>query len=152
MAEVLFYRLTSTPLEATLPEMLEKSLDRGWRVLLRAGSAAGLEFLDERLWTYRDDAFLPHGRAVSPHAARQPILLTIGGDNVNDAHVLMLALGARAEPEELGRYARACVIFDGGDDAALATARDDWRAVVAAGLPAKYWAQEDGRWTQKTAG
>ena len=63
MAEVLFYHLTAAPLEATLPDLLEKSLARGWRVLLRAGSEAGLGFLDDRLWTFRDDAFLPHGRA-----------------------------------------------------------------------------------------
>ncbi len=152
MAEVLFYHLTSAPLEAMLPELLEKSLARGWRVLLRLGSEAGAGFLDERLWSYRDDAFLPHGLASAPHAARQPILLTTGRENLNAADVLMLALGARAEVEDMAGFARACLIFDGADADAVAAARADWRAVTAAGLPAKYWAQEDGRWVQKAAG
>ncbi len=152
MAEVLFYRLGGSPLEAALPDLLEKALARGWRVLVRAGSEAGLAFLDDALWTYRDDAFLPHGLASGAHAARQPVLLTTAGGNPNGAALLMLVLGARAEPAEMAAYARTCLVFDGADPAALAAARDDWRAVVAAGLPAKYWAQEDGRWVQKAAG
>ena len=152
MAEVLFYRLGASPLEAALPDLLEKALARGWKVLLRVGSEAGLALLDDALWTYRDDAFLPHGRAPGAHAARQPVLLTTTRDNLNGAELLMLVIGSRAEPAEMAAYARTCLIFDGADEPALATARDDWRAVTSAGLPAKYWAQEDGRWVQKAAG
>ena len=49
MAEVLFYQLTASPLEASLPELLERSLARGWRVVLRCGSEAGMAGLDELL-------------------------------------------------------------------------------------------------------
>lgn len=152
MPEVLFYHLTSLPLEATLPDLLERSLARGWRVLLRAGTEAGLGYLDDMLWRFRDDAFLPHGRSAGRDAARQPVLLTCGRDNLNAAEVLMLTLGARAEIDELARFARTCLIFEGADAAAVEHARADWRAVTAAGLPAKYWAQDGGRWVQKAAG
>lgn len=152
MAEVLFYRLGASPLEAALPDLLEKALARGWKVLLRAGSDAGLGLLDDALWTYRDDSFLPHGLATGARAGRQPVLLTTGRDNLNGAELLILVMGARAEPSEMAAYERTCLVFDGADEPALAAARDDWRAVTAAGLPAKYWAQEDGRWVQKAAG
>ena len=151
MAEVLFYRLGASPLEATLPDLLEKSLARGWRALVRAGAPGAVAMLDEMLWTFRDDSFLPHGLAEGPHAARQPVLLTTGRENLNCAQALMLVMGARADPVELARYERACLIFEEADEAALAAAREDWRAVVAAGLPAKFWAQEEGRWVQKAA-
>lgn len=152
MAEVLFYRLSETPVEAALPELLEKALARGWRVAVRVGTEAGLAFLDDRLWTWRDDSFLPHGVAAGPHAARQPVLLTRGRETPNGAQVLMLVMGARAEPSEMGAFERACVIFEGADPAASAAAREDWRAVTAAGLPAAYWAQEAGRWVRKASG
>lgn len=149
MAEVLFYRLSAAPVEAALPAMLETSLDRGWRVLVRVGGAAGMGFLDERLWTYREDAFLPHGVAGAPEAARQPVLLTTGRENLNGATVLMCVMGASAAPEEWASFDRVCLIFDAADEAAVAAARADWQAVLAAGLSAKYWAQEGGRWVQK---
>jgi len=149
--EVLFYHLTSAPVEASLPEMLEKSLARGWRVVLRCGTPGGLAALDAMLWTYRDDAFLPHGGAAMGHGPRQPIWLTTGRDNPNGANVLMLVDGARADPAEASGFDRVCLIFDGHDPAALAAAREDWRAVRAAALPAKYWAQERGRWVEKAS-
>ena len=149
MPEVLFYHLTGAPLEATLPELLERSLARGWRVVLRCGSEAGMASLDTILWTWRDESFLPHGTARAPHPALQPIYLTLGEENPNGAHVLMLVDGARAAAAEMAGFERTCLLFDGADERAVATARDDWRAVTAAGLPAKYWAREQGRWVQK---
>lgn len=152
MAEILFYRLSETPVEATLPGLIERSLARGWRVLVRVGSDAGLAFLDERLWTWRDESFLPHGVAGGPRDAMQPVLLTRGAENANGATVLMLVMGAQAAVEEMARYERACLFFEAADPVAVEAAREGWRAVVAASLPAKYWAQEDGRWALKASG
>jgi DNA polymerase-3 subunit chi len=149
MPEVLFYHLTSSSLDAALPEMLERSLARGWRVVLRCGSEAGLAGLDTMLWTYRDDAFLPHGAAGLGHAALQPVYLTLGEENPNGANVLMLVDGARGSTAEMAVYERTCLVFDGQDERAVEAARADWRAVAEGGLAAKYWAQERGRWVQK---
>jgi DNA polymerase-3 subunit chi len=151
VAEVLFYHLTAAPLEATLPGLLEKSLDRGWRALVRCGSQDGVATLDRHLWTYREDSFLPHGTATAGHAADQPVYLTLDVENPNGARVLMLVDGARATVDEIGGFERCCLIFDGNDLRAVETARADWRAVTAAGLAAIYWAQEHGRWVQKAA-
>ena len=152
MAEVWFYHLTATPLELTLPDLLEKSLTRGWRVLVRGGSEAGIAALDRSLWTWRDDAFLPHGTAADAHPDRQPVYLTLGDENPNRAQVLMLVDGARLLAAEAAGFDRTCLLFDGGDEAALAAAREDWRRVREAGLPARYWAREQGRWVEKTSG
>jgi DNA polymerase III subunit chi len=152
LGEVLFYHLdATTSLEETLPVLLERTLGRGWRALVRCGSEAGLAALDARLWTYSDDSFLPHGTAAAGEAGRQPVWLTIGDDVPNGAEVLMLVDGARASPAEMARFTRTCLIFDGADTRALEAARADWRAVTAAGLPARYWAREHGRWVQKAA-
>ena len=148
MAEVLFYHLTQTPLERTLPELLEKSLQRGWRVLVKGGEADRLEFLDNALWTYRPDSFLPHGTA-GENAKDQPIYLTKGEDEPNDANILMLVDGAVYRFENMARFDRVCVLFDGNDADAVAAAREGWKSATAAKLPAKYWAQDDGRWVQK---
>ena len=148
MAEVLFYHLTQIPLERTLPELLEKSLQRGWRVLVKGGNADRLAFLDEKLWTYKDDSFLPHGVA-GEGAELHPVYLTIGDEEPNQANILFLVDGAVYPFDKMNKFDRVCVLFDGNDADALNDAREDWKATVAARLPAKYWAQKDGRWTQK---
>jgi DNA polymerase-3 subunit chi len=150
MAEILFYHLTETPLEAALPPMLEASLSRGWRVLLRAGSPARAQALNEHLWTFRADAFLPHGGAGDAAPAAQPIYVTAGAEVPNTPDVLMLADGAGAAVAEMGAVMRTCILFDARDPAAVQAARATWKEVAAAGLKAIYWKQDGGKW-QKAA-
>ncbi|MEL6337946.1 MAG: DNA polymerase III subunit chi [Pseudomonadota bacterium] len=150
MAEVSFYHLTAMPLEAALPVMLQRSLERGWRVELRLGDPGVLEALDERLWTFRDDSFLPHGRPGEGLDDRQPILLTLDRDPAQaDRAALFLAAGAPLDPDEAAARTRTALLFDGHDEAAVAAARTAWRTTVAAGLKAAYWAQDAKRWTKK---
>ena len=77
MTEILFYHLQRQAIERVLPALLEKSIERSWRVVVQAGSEERIEALDAQLWTYREGSFLPHGTWREPEAAQQPILLTI---------------------------------------------------------------------------
>jgi len=146
--EVFFYHLEHRSLESVLPELLERTLERGWRAVVQASSAERVEALDTHLWTYSDASFLPHASARDGTVARQPILLTTGDENPNGAAVRFLVDGA--DHSDLSAYVRAVFLFDGRDEAAVATARSQWKAVKAAGLEATYWQQNDqGRWEKK---
>lgn len=145
--EVWFYHLERTGLDQALPELLEKTLARGWKAIVRATGPQRVEHLDGWLWAYRDESFLPHAPADEPGAARQPILLTTSDENLNAADALFLVDGA--EPGELGDYTRCVVLFDGGDEEALATARRQWKSVKAKGLPASYWKQQARGWEKQ---
>jgi DNA polymerase III subunit chi len=149
LTEVLFYHLTERPLEAALPEILEKALQRNWRVAVCGTAPDRLAMLDDHLWTFRDDSFLPHAMAGEGDDARQPVLLGTGGTWANDPQVLVLVDGARVEPAELAGVERVCLMFDGNDPDRLAEAREDWKRLTGAGLKAVYWAQEGGRWVKK---
>lgn len=149
MGEVYFYHLTRSPTEAMLPPLLTRALAQGWRVEVRGIDPARMDWLDERLWLGDPAAFLPHGRAGGPHDARQPVLLTHAPAAAGDRDCVVALDGADLSPDEVGPLARACLIFDGEDEAALAGARDQWRALTAAGHGAQYWSQADGRWAMK---
>jgi DNA polymerase-3 subunit chi len=147
--EVWFYHLERTALEAALPELLEKTLARGWRALVRAPDPDRIEQIDAWLWSWREDSFLPHGLAEEVHADRQPVLLTTGEANANDAQALFLI--DRAEMGPLDGYERCILLFDGRDEVSLAKAREQWKAVKAAGHPASYWKQGAERGWEKQA-
>ena len=108
-----------------LPTLLEKSLERGWRVVVQASSEERVEALDAHLWTFRDDSFLPHGTWREAEAREQPILLTINDDNPNGAAVRFLLDGAPV-PTDAAGYQRIVLIFDGEDADAVAAARERW--------------------------
>ena len=147
MTEVWFYHLERTGLDQALPELLEKTLQRGWKALVRTPTPERIEHLDGWLWSYRDDSFLPHAPAGEPNAARQPILLTTDQDNPNGADALFLIDGA--EPGELEGFARCVVLFDGGDPQQLALARSQWTQVKAKGHSASYWRQKERGWEKQ---
>ncbi|MEN5051131.1 DNA polymerase III subunit chi [Brevundimonas naejangsanensis] len=143
--EIWFYHLERSTLDQVLPTLLERTLQRGWRALIRGATSHRLDDIDELLWTYRDNSFLPHGRADGDHAARQPVLLSESGENLNGAQALFIV-----DDSELGatqEFARCFIIFDGRDEQALNHARGRWRTLKADGADLAYWKQsEEGRW------
>ena len=147
MGEAYFYHLTQAPIEVTLRVLLEKSLQAGWRVAVRGRTDAMLDRLDEQLWL-PEASFLPHGRAGGDHNAAQPVLLTTDVA-VQDVTCLVSVEGASVEASDVAAMERVMVLFDGHDEAALQTAREQWKALTAAGCGAKYWSEASGRWEMK---
>lgn len=149
MAEVFFYHLTSSLLEQTLPQLLERTLQNKWRVLVKSGDEGRLGWIDTQLWGGNSPQFLPHGISGGPHDADQPVLLSSNGANTNKAQAMMLVYGAKTTPEEVAKFERVSLIFNGNDDMAVQDARQDWKLLTNAGIAAKYWSQETGRWQMK---
>ena len=146
MTEVLFYHLQGMSLENVLPPLLEKSFARGWRVVVQATSEERVDALDAHLWTYRDDSFLPHATWRVSDVQEQPIVLAIDDGNPNRANIRFLVENAPL-PSEPDLYERLVLIFNGDDDAALASARATWTECKSRGFDVTYWqADEYGRW------
>jgi DNA polymerase III subunit chi len=149
MTEIFFYQLKGQTLEQVLPSLIARSLERGWRVVVQASSQERIEALDAHLWTWRDDAFLPHGTWREADAGDQPVLLTVDEENTNGAAVRFLVEGA-AMPHDLNPYQRLVLLFDGDDPEALEMARERWGKAKSEGLEVTYWqADESGRWSRQ---
>ncbi|MEE2688707.1 MAG: DNA polymerase III subunit chi [Pseudomonadota bacterium] len=148
MTEVRFYHLQRERLEQVLPQLLEKTLERGWRAVVMAGSDDRVEALNVLLWNYTREGFLPHGSRKDSHPDRQPIWLTERDENPNGANVLFLVDGANST--RIAEFQLCCEVFDGRDDFALVAARNHWRMRKEAGFDLTYWQQtERGNWGKK---
>lgn len=149
MTEVLFYHLQGMTIDQVLPPLLEKSLARGWRVVVQSTSEERADALDSHLWTYRDDSFLPHATWRVADAAEQPILLMTEDGNPNGAKVRFL-IDSAGLPADSAAYERMVLIFNGDDDDALARARASWTEARSLGFDVTYWqTDEAGRWQRK---
>jgi DNA polymerase-3 subunit chi len=147
MTEVLFYHLESQPLERVLPTLLEKTLERGWRAVVETSSRERATALDALLWTYRDDAFLPHAIAGDETDPEQPVLIAMDEGNANAANVRFYV--DRAVPRSADGYERIVFMFSGHDPDAVTEARVAWKGLLA-GNTLTYWQQDDGgRWVKK---
>ena len=148
MGEILFYHLTEQPLERALPTLVERSLDRGWRVVVQTANVDRAAELSNLLWTFKAESFVANGYAGrdDERAADQPVWLTADEDNPNGAAVRFMVDGATADA--LAGYERAIFMFDGHDDAAVQGARAEWKRRE--GATRTYWAQtETGGWEKR---
>jgi DNA polymerase-3 subunit chi len=146
--EVRFHHLERRRVDEALPSLLERALAEGRRVVLRASSEEMVSALNERLWTYDDTSFLPHGAAGDGDPMTQPIFLTAGAENPNAATMLV-----RLSSVEGGRgddaFDLVILMFDGRDETARALARAEWRRLKDEGRALSYWRESDeGGWEQ----
>lgn len=146
-----FYHLERTTLEQAAGALLEKCLEHKKRVLAISSRPERRAALDEALWTYNDNSFLPHGRAEAEglDAARQPVLITDKADNQNAATFCLLMDGM-----DIGGgagFERCMVMFDGGDTATRDVARKQFKAAKDRGETVRYF-QQTGQGGWKEAG
>lgn len=148
MTEIYFYHLDQRSLDDVLPNLLERSLERGWRAAVQAASEERVEALSTRLWTYRDDGFLPHGTTRDGTPEANPVYLTTADDNPNAAQVRFLVDGA--EIADASTYIRVVHMFDGRDAKEVTRARAAWQAAKEQGYDVSYWQQDEaGRWQKR---
>jgi DNA polymerase-3 subunit chi len=142
LTETLFYHLERRTLDEVLPGLIEKTLERGWRALIRTESSERADAIDNLLWTYNEQTFLPHAQAGDGDAKRQPVLITVEDTNLNGANVLFL-VGGTAPPQwdaaATKEMTRIVLLFDGRDANALGRARGAWKDATAAGHDVTYW-------------
>ena len=146
-AQYWFYHLEASTLEGVLPGLLEKTLEKGWRALVKLPESKLAE-LDSLLWTFRDDAFLPHGRDDEPQAALQPILLSSSTDSAKGFDAVFLLDGA--EVQDMDGVSRAMVMINGRSQDDIQRERGRWKTLKAADANLAYYQQDDrGRWEKK---
>ncbi len=104
--------------------------------------------LNDILWNFKPDSFLPHDTMKSKFPIEQPIYLTLGDENPASATVLILV--DSMESDQIDHYDRCLEMFDGTDDNAVTAARDRWKFYKEAGHDLTYWQQtEQGGWSKK---
>lgn len=144
-----FYHLTDQPPEGLLPTLIGKSLEAGFRVAVRGADRGRMAALDLALW--QGEGFVPHGLAGGEHDADQPVLLvwdrTPAPDLPNRPSCLIVLDGCAVGPAEALALERVLILFDAGFPEAVQTARGQWKALTAAGVPAEYWNRDSGSWT-----
>lgn len=152
MADIRFYHLLSQPLGQALPDLLSKALSQGHRLVIKAPDVETVKGLSAHLWVCRRDDIFPHGTSEdgpqNGMPAYQPIWLTAGNENPNNAKTLILVQGA--EQADITPYSLVCEMLDGNQEDQVAAARSRYKAYKEAGHTVTYWQQKQaGGWEQK---
>ena len=133
MPKIDFYLLENPGVTTRLDfacRLTEKAYKNKHRIYIHASNQAEAHQLDELLWTYREDSFLPHNLLGEGPAPTPPI--QIGFNQKPDNHRDILLNLNETVPEFYSGFARVLELVP-SDTAAQALARERYRFYRAAG-------------------
>ena len=149
MTEVLFYHLQDMTLENVLPPLLEKSLERGWRVVVQSTSRSAPTRSTRicgpiaTIRSCRTPPGAPAMRRISRSCWRSRRAIRTAPMSGSWSTMPR----CRRMPTA---YERLVLVFNGDDGDALAAARGAWTDCKARGFEVTYWqADERGRWQRR---
>jgi DNA polymerase-3 subunit chi len=152
MTEIRFYHPVRRRPEQVLPDILERALARGLKIVVRAANSNEARRIDGLLWTEKPESFIPHGLAGEGNEARQPVLVTQDAILPIPADVLILMPGTNIDPTAPlpESVTLCCEILDEANPDGVAASRARWKLWKEGGHALTYWQQTDqGKWEQK---
>lgn len=145
--EYWFYHLEASTVEGILPGLLEKTRQKGWRAMVKLPEGQ-LKEMDDYLWTYKDDSFLPHGRDDEPMAEQQPITLSANAESAEGHQAVFLLSGT--DIADMKGVERCMVMINGRSQDDIQRERARWKALKETGASLSYYQQNDrGGWEKK---
>lgn len=143
--EIRFYHLQTQSVDQALPGLAARAFEGGKRLALRLRDASEIKRVDEALWTFNPNSFIPH--SASGDAADNPVWLQLGAANENSADTLISSV---VDDTDYEGFSLICLMFEGRDEAALTAARARWKALKDSGAELTYWQQTpQGGWDKK---
>lgn len=148
MADIRFYHMEQATLDQALPAITMKAFQSGKRVMIRVPDKAGATRLNDLLWSFHPNVFLPHGADGDKHADKQPVWITSAETNDNNAEILILTHGCTAD--NVADFDMVCEMLDGRVESQIKDARARWKIYKADEHELTYWQQDDGgKWGKK---
>lgn len=149
--EIRFYHLQKQTLDLALPLLLSKIGQTGKKVVVRVADKSALGRLDQHLWTYDPESFLPHGCGKDPFPEAQPVWLDHEDNNPASAEILLSA--GVPDLESAHEYEMKCLMFEDFNDSTVQAARELWKHFQSVdGFRLTYWQQSmQGKWEKKAS-
>ncbi|GHC16080.1 DNA polymerase III subunit chi [Aidingimonas halophila] len=135
MTRIDFYILPDTTLDARLAfacRLTETIHRKGYRLHLHAEDEAMARELDERLWTYRPDSFLPHALVDDELGSDVPV--TIGWHSPPEPGIDAMLNLHPSIPEWFSRFERVAEIIN-QHQSVLTAKRECWQTYKKRGYP-----------------
>ena len=116
MTQIIFYSTAPLQVEKTLFALLEKSLEKGNKSLLLFRDKEKCLSINEQLWTYKQNSFLPHISEDDQiyDDIDVPVYLSTKNENPFKAELLFSIDGFL--PDNIDHFERVIIIIDVNDE------------------------------------
>ena len=126
-----------------LTEKLYKEMDS---ILICCKDQETVEVIDDFLWRYKEDGFIPHSIEKKERSSIYPVLITTDIDEEHKHNVLLALSGVLIEEKNWHKFTKAYYFFDDQENGEKENARAMWKILSALNVDCKYWVNKANKW------
>ena len=147
-----FYNSTQRNVVADISWLIEKLFKEKNRILVFCKDLETIEVIDNFLWAYKEDGFIPHSMATKETSIIYPILITTDIHEEYEHNVLLALNGVLIKEKDWRKFSKAYYFFDDQENNEKENAREMWKSFSALNIVCKYWIHKANMWVLARAG
>ena len=141
-----FYNSSHRNVVADISLLIEKLFKEKNRILVCCKDLDTVEVIDNFLWAYKEDGFIPHSIETKERSTIYPILITTNINEVFEHNVLLALSGVLIKEKDWRKFSKAYYFFDDQEDKEKENAREMWKSFSALNIVCKYWVIKENKW------
>ena len=146
LEKVYFYNSSHRNVVADISWLIEKLFKEKNRILVCCKDLETVEIIDDFLWAYKEDGFIPHSIETKDRSSIYPILITTNINEEHEHNVLLALSGVLIKEKDWRRFSKAYYFFDDQENKEKENAREMWKSFSALNIVCKYWVNKANKW------
>jgi len=146
LEKAFFYNSSHRDVVKDIAWLTENIFKKNNRIVIFCTDQETAEVVDDFIWSYRDDSFIPHSIKKHRETSLDPILVTTDLDGGYEHNVLLALNGVLIKEKDWQRFAKIYYFFDDQDSGEKENARSMWKSFSSLDVNCKYWINEKNKW------
>jgi len=146
LEKAFFYNSSHRDIVADVAWLTEKLFKQNNSVLIFCADRETVKVVDDFLWAYREDSFIPHISKKNGENSIYPILITTSIDEGYKHNVLLALNGVLIEEKNWQSFSKIYYFFDNEDNNEKENARSMWKSFSSMDVECKYWINKENKW------
>ncbi|MDC3081804.1 DNA polymerase III subunit chi [Paracoccaceae bacterium] len=146
LEKAFFYNSSHRDVVTDIAWLTQNIFTKNNRIVIFCTDQDTVEVVDDFLWSYRDDGFIPHSIKKHGETSLDPILVTTDLDGGYEHNILLALNGVLIEEKDWQRFAKIYYFFDDQDNKEKENARSMWKSFSSLDVDCKYWINKKNKW------
>ena len=151
LKKAFFYNSAQRNVVADIALLIERLFKERNTILVCCKDQETVEVIDDFLWKYKDDGFIPHSIVTQEKSSVYPILITTDIHEEYKHNVLLALSGVFIKEKDWQKFTKAYYFFDDQEIKEKENARLMWRTLSVLDVVCKYWVNKANKWVQENA-
>jgi len=146
LQKAFFYNASHRDVVADITWLTENIFKKNNSIVIFCTDQETAKVVDDFLWSYKEDSFLPHALKKHEEVSLNPILVSTDLDEGFEHNVLIALNGVLINEKDWQRFAKIYYFFDDQDMTEKENARSMWKSFSSLDIDCKYWINEKNKW------